>query len=118
MLNKTKTILLVLLSVIAFSFVQIIFKLASETFSISINLIFNYYLLVAIGLCAVGGTTFLLALKRGELSLVYPTTALSYVIVGLLSFSFLNEIISFQKGVGLAIITFGVIFVGMGGKNE
>jgi multidrug transporter EmrE-like cation transporter len=57
-----------------------------------------------------------LALRDGELSLLYPVIALTYVWVTLLSFLVFHESINPMKMAGIAIIVTGVTVLGRSGK--
>ena len=58
-----------------------------------------------------------LALREGELSLLYPIIALTYVWVTLLSYSLLHEPPNLYKNVGIATIVVGVVVLGRGGRK-
>lgn len=115
---EIKTVLLVFLATIFLSITQILYKLASKSFSFSIQQVFNFYLVGGILSCFIGGFMLLLALRKGDLSLVYPLSAFTYIFVTILSYYFLKEIISFQKWIGLVTITLGIITMGQEVKNE
>lgn len=58
-----------------------------------------------------------LALREGELSMLYPIIALTYVWVTLLSYSLLNEHPNSFKNLGIAVIVIGVGVLGRGGRK-
>lgn len=58
-----------------------------------------------------------LALRYGELSVLYPIIALTYVWVSLLSVSLLGESMNPYKAIGLAIIVCGVTVLGRGPRK-
>jgi len=58
-----------------------------------------------------------LGLKRGEVSVLYPILATSYIWVILLSVSFFDEQLSLLKIVGMASVVVGIMFVGFGSRN-
>ncbi len=58
-----------------------------------------------------------LALKDGELSLLYPVIALTYVWVTGLSFLIFHDTVNPLKLAGIVIIVFGVAVLGRGGKK-
>ena len=57
------------------------------------------------------------ALRHGELSLLYPIIALTYVWVTILSVLVFHETITPLKGIGIAIIVCGVAVLGRGGSR-
>ncbi len=71
------------------------------------------------GYCLYGISTLLLvlALKDGELSLLYPVIALTYVWVTVLSFLIFHDDINPWKLAGIVLIVLGVAVLGKGGKR-
>jgi len=71
------------------------------------------------GYCLYGISTLLLvvALKEGELSLLYPVIALTYVWVTVLSFLIFHDDINPWKLAGIVLIVSGVGVLGKGGKR-
>ena len=66
-----------------------------------------------------GGNAMLLilALREGELSLLYPVYALSYVWVNLLSMYFFGEMLNLWKTLGIALVIGGVALLGRAGSK-
>jgi multidrug transporter EmrE-like cation transporter len=71
------------------------------------------------GYCLYGLSTLLLvlALKDGELSLLYPVIALTYVWVTVLSFLIFHDSINPWKLAGIVLIVSGVAVLGKGGRR-
>jgi len=71
------------------------------------------------GYCLYGISTLLLvmALKRGDLSILYPVIALTYVWVCMLSVFIFNETLNPLKAVGLVVIVTGVAILGKGSRK-
>jgi multidrug transporter EmrE-like cation transporter len=59
---------------------------------------------------------FILGLRGGELSVLYPMVALGYVWTLLWSRLFFHEALTRQKFYGLGLILLGVFFVGLGSR--
>lgn len=76
----------------------------------------NLSLLAGLSLYGVSTLLLVLALKDGELSLLYPVIALTYVWVTLLSFFIFHDHVNPVKMAGVAIIVVGVGVLGKGGK--
>jgi len=72
-----------------------------------------------IGLACYGIFTLLitLALRDGELSVLYPVISLTYIWVVFLSVLVLHEPLTPWKLAGVALICLGVAFLGSGGKK-
>lgn len=71
------------------------------------------------GYCLYGLSTLLLvlALRDGELSLLYPVIALTYVWVTFLSFILFHETVNPYKMIGITIIVVGVAILGRSGAR-
>lgn len=69
-----------------------------------------------IGYCLYGMNMVLmvLALRDGELSLLYPIIALTYIWVTLLSIIIFHEPMHTFKGIGIALVVIGVAVLGRG----
>lgn len=65
------------------------------------------------------GTAFLLilALRDGELSMLYPIIAMTYVWVNLLSMYFFDEHMNVWKASGIALVISGVALLGRAGSK-
>jgi len=68
------------------------------------------------GYCLYGLNTVLLvfALRDGELSILYPIIALTYVWVTILSVVLFHETMNFLKLAGVAVVVIGVAVMGKG----
>ena len=71
------------------------------------------------GYCCLAINTGLLvlALRNGQLSVLYPIIALTFVWVTILSPIFFGEIIDIYKVVGVGLIVLGVSFIGLGSRS-
>lgn len=97
---------------------QLFWRLGVMNGGFGILLLFtNPYLITGYILFASGALIFILALKQGELSLIYPFISLGFIWVALLSFVVLKESISLLQLFGLAVIIIGVSLVARGGRN-
>lgn len=77
-----------------------------------VALLGNFPLLL--GYCMSAGTAFLLilGLRDGELSMLYPIIAMTYVWVNLLATYFFHEHLNLWKGIGIALVIGGVAILG------
>jgi uncharacterized membrane protein len=78
------------------------------------SIIFNKELMIGVLFYAVGTVVFIPALKYGELSVLYPFVATTYIWVSLFSIKFLNEKMNRFKWLGIICILIGVSFIGIG----
>lgn len=72
----------------------------------------SWQVLVGLSLYALSAVTWLMALRRVELSIAYPMVATGYVIVVIASYFLFHEAISPQRWLGLGLVTVGVILLG------
>lgn len=106
---------LVIMATIVGAFGPIMLKKASAKKLSSIkSLSTNYHLFGGVVLYALGTLLFIPALKGGDLSVLYPFVALSYIWVSLLSTTFLNEKMNKFKWFGIVMIILGVSLIGFG----
>ena len=108
-------VLLVVIGTLIAAFGPILFKKASAKRLSKISLLVtNYHLLGGVALYAIGTILFISALKGGDLSVLNPLAAITYIWVSLLSVKFLGEKMNKLKWIGIALIMTGVIFIGVG----
>jgi multidrug transporter EmrE-like cation transporter len=72
----------------------------------------NVWLVTGYGLYGISTVLLVLALRDGELSILYPVIALTYVWVTLLSYYYLHERLGPLKVTGIAVIVAGVAIIG------
>ncbi len=117
MKTKKEAIILVLICTFFTAVGQLSFKIGSKNLSFNmIELLTNYPLIIGFLLYAMGALILVLALKNGELSILYPFIATSFVWVSVLSVIFLNEVMNVWKWSGVLVIILGMGFIGKGGS--
>ena len=115
MATQLWAILLVISATLTGAFGPILLKKASAKKLSSIkSLSTNYHLFGGVGLYTLGTLLFIPALKGGDLSVLYPFVALTYIWVSLLSVKFLGEKMNAIKWLGVILIIIGVSFIGIG----
>jgi len=108
------SITLVLMACFVGSFGPIMLKKAhTKSFKIK-DIIKNYYLISGFVFYALGTILFIPSLKGGELSVLYPLVATTYIWVSLWSIKLLKEKMNRQKWTGILLVIIGVIFIGLG----
>jgi len=78
------------------------------------RLVLNYRLAVGVGLFLFSSYFFVLGVRQGELSVLYPMVSLSYVWTLLWSRLFFREPVTRNKFLGLLLILIGIAFLGLG----
>jgi multidrug transporter EmrE-like cation transporter len=111
-----KSIALVILASVLATVAQILFKFASQKLSLSFfGLITNYELIVGFIIYALVAFIFVLALKGGELTILYPILAMNYVWTAIASpLFFPSDSLTVLKTIGIFIIILGVGSIGRG----
>ena len=118
MSTKLWAIGIILFSTLLTSTAQLFYKFAADKLSFDIlSLITNYELIVGIMLYAVGVVLLILSFRVGEVSVLYPLFATSYIWVSFLSIYFLGEIMNLYKWIGIATIVVGIVLIGFGSKK-
>ena len=78
------------------------------------SLLWNPRLFAGIFLFCISSVFFVLGVQRGELSVLYPLIATSYVWTLLWSRLFFKEALTRNKILGLVLILIGISFIGIG----
>jgi multidrug transporter EmrE-like cation transporter len=94
---------------------QVFFKLAAQRMPTPgiRHIVTNVPLLSGYALYAVNTLMLTLALRKGQLSLLYPVISLTYVWVAILSVLIFGESINAIEGLGLAVVVAGVALLGL-----
>lgn len=108
---KEKTSIKSILLVILFTFIVTIAQLFMKKGAI-INF-FNIYIFLGLAFYGLATLIFVIALKGGELSVLYPIISLGFVWVAITSFIFFNELFTYNKVIGIILIIGGVSLLGV-----
>jgi drug/metabolite transporter (DMT)-like permease len=82
------------------------------------SLVRNWHLAAGVFFFVASSIFFVLGLREGELSVLYPMVSLGYVWTLLWSRMFFGERLTTTKLAGLALILFGVLLVGLGTQRD
>ncbi len=108
------SILLALLSSFIGSFGAIYIKKGTSSFGFSHqNLFRNFSLIMGVCIYGISAIIFIFALKNGEISMIYPLAATSYIWITVLSRFFLHEKITQQKIFAILFIILGASIIGL-----
>ena len=114
MTTPVSSMLLVMSASLIGSFGAVFLKLGAAPLKNGMRHIVNWKLAMGIALFLGSSVPFLIGLKRGELSVLYPMVSLSYVFAMLWSRLFFKERISTGKMAAVGIILAGVVCIGIG----
>ena len=91
---------------------QLLFKLGSASVVLSLgSWVTNLEVISGMTLYGLSAILFIIALKHGSLSVLYPVIATSYVWVALVSNKVLGEPMSLLKWGGIALILLGITLI-------
>jgi len=79
-----------------------------------LGILYDYPLILGLSLYGVGTVLMVLALRHGELSVLWPVISLSYVWVTVIAVVWFHEPMNVPKVAGVAVIIFGVAILGRG----
>ena len=82
-----------------------------------LSLLTNWPLLAGYGCLGLNTGLLVLALRNGQLSVLYPIIALTYVWVAILSPMFFEDSLNAFKVVGIGFIVGGVSLIGLGSRQ-
>jgi len=112
---RRNSILLVFACTILGAAAQFLIKTGMTHFSPHLlALVTNLPLVAGYTLYGINTLMMVLALKNGEMSMLYPIIALTYVWTTLLSYTLLGEPSNLYKNVGIVTIVLGVAVMGRG----
>jgi drug/metabolite transporter (DMT)-like permease len=115
--KKTAFILMIVVTLFT-SLAQVFLKLGANKLQVNIiSLLLNYHLWLGFAFYGIGFIVLMIALKRGDVSSLYPIIATSYIWVALLSLWLFNEHISTWGWLGILIICSGILFVVKGSET-
>ncbi|MBI4439491.1 hypothetical protein HY638_00805 [Candidatus Woesearchaeota archaeon] len=116
MATKHWAILVVILATLLTSSGQLLYKIGSRNLDLA-TIYMNYYIIIGLFVYLAAGIMVLFALKGGELSVIYPFIALSFVWVSISSTIFINESMNALKWLGVFTIIAGISFIGIGSSK-
>lgn len=118
MSTKLWAVGIILFSTLLTSTAQLFYKFGAEKLSFDIlSIITNLELIMGMILYAVGGILLILSFRGGEVSVLYPIFATSYIWVSFLSIYFLGEVMNIFKWLGVFTIIAGISLIGYGSKK-
>jgi len=112
--TPVSSMLLVLAGSVIGSFAAVFLKLGSAHLSGGLHRIFNFQLAFGIFLFVASSIPFLMGLRRGELSVLYPLVSFSYVLTLFWSKIFFKERITAGKVIAIGVILCGLVCIGLG----
>lgn len=117
MKTPVSSMLLVLLAAFLGSFGAVFLKYGAIRVHRRLRtLIFNWRLAVGVGFYLLSSFFFVLGVRRGELTVLYPMVSLGYVWTLVWSRLFFNEPVTKNKSAGIALVLLGIILLSLGNR--
>ena len=117
MKTPVSSMLLVLVASFFGSIGAVFLKAGAERLHFNIrSLVLNYRLAGGVALFLISSYFFVLGIRHGELTVLYPMVALGYVWTLFWSRLFFNEPLTSNKFVGLGLILAGIMLLGLGNR--
>jgi drug/metabolite transporter (DMT)-like permease len=113
--TKWFAILLMFICTAFTSAAQVFYKIGAMNLP---DIITNYHLIAGLCLYALGAVIFVTALKYGEVTLLYPVIASSYVWVAILSWVIFSDAMGALKVAGIGLIFCGITVIAFGSKKK
>lgn len=108
--------LLVFAASVVGSFGAVFLKLGAARLNGNLLSFVNSRLLLGVALFLGSSVFYVLGIRGGELSVLYPMVSLGYIWTLVWSRLFFHETFTPQKFLGLGLVLLGVVFVGLGGS--
>ena len=114
-MRKTQlAIVLMLICTAVTSIAQIFYKFGAMKLP---EIITNYNLLLGLALYAFGAVILMIAFKFGEVTVLFPIIATSYIWVALLSWFIFSDSMNVFKILGICAIVLGITTIALGSKK-
>lgn len=108
--------LLVLFASFIGSFGAVFLKMGSAKLREGFHQLLNFRLALGVGMYLLSTCFFIVAIKNGELTVLYPMVSLGYIWTLLWSRIFFKEPLTREKFLGLFLILVGVSCIGIGNR--
>lgn len=113
--TPVSSMLLVVVASIFGSFGMVFFKAGSKNLGGGIRgFLFNWRLFLGIGLYLLSSVFFVLGMKHGEVSILYPLVSLSTVWTLIWARVFFGEALTRQKFAAVGLILVGIVILNLG----
>lgn len=110
-------VILIVLGTLFTTSAQVFYKIGANNLTLS-SWYTNWYIPLGIILYGIAGILLILALKQGEVSVLYPIFATSFIWVLVFSRFIFGESFTFQKWMGVAVILIGIILISIGSHRQ
>ena len=117
MTTPLSSILLVLVATLIGSFGSVFLKAGSGRLRVSLgSLLLNWRLAAGVILFLASSIFFVIGIRRGELTILYPMVSLGYIFTMAWAKLFFGEPLTRNKFIGLGVIVFGIVILSLGNR--
>jgi drug/metabolite transporter (DMT)-like permease len=95
-----------------------LFFMKKAVIGLSFAMLLDPFLYLSLGSLGLGAVFMVLGFRGGDLSVLYPIIATTYIWMTIFSSVFLGETISSLKWMGIGLIVVGVSIIGGGGRGN
>ena len=118
MKTKLWAIGLVVICTLFTSTAQLLYKSGANKLEFNlVSIISNWNILLGMVLYGLGAILLIIALKGGQVTVLYPIIASSYVWVALGSSYFFSEVVDLLNWAGIILIIIGILIINFGEKE-
>jgi uncharacterized membrane protein len=118
-MHQSQAILLSLFCAVLAAVGQTFFKMGAAQVSTQYtDWVLNLKVILGMGIYGTSAVLFIVALKYGRLSILYPIIATSYIWVTLLAYYVFGENITYVNWIGVAMIVCGVTLITLKGGGQ
>jgi multidrug transporter EmrE-like cation transporter len=117
MKTKPIAVLLMIIATVFTTIAQVFYKIGANNLTPT-GWYTNWQLPFGLILYGVAGVLLILALKKGEVSVLYPIFATAFVWVLLLSNYIFGEALTIQKWAAVAVILLGIVLISIGSRRN
>lgn len=111
--TKPWAIGLIVLVTLLISVAQVLYKIGAGYLTPSVaGVLSNSYFLAGLGIYVLGGILLILSFRGGEVSVLYPILAVTYIWVSIISFFYLGESMNASKIGGILFVFLGTSLIG------
>ncbi len=119
MKTKLWAIMLMISCTLFTSSAQILLKKGANILQFDmLSIITNWYLVSGMALYGLGAILVIIAMKGGEVTVLYPIITSSYVWVTFASIYFFNESVNLFRWMGISLTVIGIIMITFGEKDK
>ncbi len=116
MTTPLSSLLLMLVASFFGSFGAVFLKFGAARIAGFSSIVFNWRLAAGVGFFLLSSYFFVLGVRKGELTVLYPMVALGYIWTLFWSRLFFNEPFTRTKFLGLGLILLGMVFLVLGSR--